>query len=256
MEWILILQSIIPALLVAMALVFTIRAFIKGTLWSNTISSALGGAVIGVLIVIIITLYLFFTIKKGETLFLVMWAALIGIPLFGIIGAIIFIFIGKAKRKNAPISMHKSSLIGPVSIDSESLEISSNGNFKPLFVKVVTVLVVINLLYAFLTLLGVVGLYPVNVVGFLVFPTLNMGLMYAIFYSIITASIVSEIVFLHLFFNLKLSSLKWLYSSIGFEIVIAVLNFQIIGLVTTTVVSWLVWDYISHKIVAGHRIFN
>ena len=93
-----IIPYVLLSVLLAFALFLTIRNWIKGTLWSNNTSSALGGAVIGVLIVIIITLYLFFTIKKGETLFLVMWAALIGIPLFGIIGAIIFIFIGKAKR--------------------------------------------------------------------------------------------------------------------------------------------------------------
>ena len=93
MEWILLIVWIIPALLLAIALFFTIRAWKKGTLWSNNISSALAGAVIGVVLVLLITLYFFLTLE-GAILLIVGYGAFFGIPIFAILGAIIFISIG------------------------------------------------------------------------------------------------------------------------------------------------------------------
>jgi hypothetical protein len=127
MEWILLIVWIIPALLLAIALFFTIRAWKKGTLWSNNISSALGGAVLGVLLVVLFALYLFFTIE-GQESFYVMWGAMFGIPIFAILGAIIFILIGATKRKNVPFMTQGASLTTPPSVDSESEMIESSEN--------------------------------------------------------------------------------------------------------------------------------
>ena len=258
------IPTVLLFLLLAFALFLTIRNWIKGTLWSNNISSALGGAVIGVVLVLLIALYLFLTIKKGETLFLVMWGALFGMPIFAILGAIIFGIIGSTKRKNASVIDHKSNPTTSPSINSESLLIKSNESLtskstimdKPIIVWILTILVVIKIIRASAT-------YPGNIILYYTPPDVTTDIPFSMLYYIIIASIISQIVFITLFFKLKRSSLKWLYISIGLEIVInliSLLHFglyqNLIGLAITAIVGWLIWDYISHRTVEGKPIFN
>ena len=111
--------GIIPALLVAGIFFYIIRAWRHGTFWSNNIASALGGAVIGALLVILVALFLLSTLEGTESI-LALWVAMFGIPIFAILGAAIFVAIGATKRKNAPVITQESSLTLPPSIDSAS----------------------------------------------------------------------------------------------------------------------------------------
>ena len=122
-----IIPYVLLSVLLAFALFLTIRNWIKGTLWSNNTSSALGGAVIGVVLVLLITLYFFLTLG-GEILLIVGYGAFFGIPIFAILGAIIFILIGATKRKNVPVMTQGASLTTPPSVDSESEMIESSEN--------------------------------------------------------------------------------------------------------------------------------
>lgn len=258
-----IIPYVLLSVLLAFALFLTIRNWIKGTLWSNNTSSALGGAVIGVVLVLLITLYFFLTLE-GAILLIVGYGAFFGIPIFAIVGAIIFGIIGSTKRKNASVIDHKSSPTTSPSINYESLLIKSNESLtskstimdKPIIVWILTILVVIKIIRASAT-------YPGNIILYYTPPDVTMDIPFSMLYYIIIASIISQIVFITLFFKLKRSSLKWLYISIGLEIVInliSLLHFglyqNLIGLAITAIVGWLIWDYISNRTVEGKRIFN
>lgn len=115
---------IIPALLLVGMFFYIIRAWRNRTFWSNNISSALGGAVIGGVVLLLFCWYLILTLEGAELAFV--WVVFV----FGflpalILGAAIFVAIGATKRKNAPVTQ-ESSLTLPPSIASESDMIKSS----------------------------------------------------------------------------------------------------------------------------------
>jgi len=106
------------SIIVIIALGLIIRSFIKGTFWNSSLISGLGGAVIGIVLVLLLSGYIIIT-ANGTEAYLGLIVLFLGGPVAAIIGAIVFISIGAA-RKKAPIVAHNSKSSTPQSITPES----------------------------------------------------------------------------------------------------------------------------------------
>ena len=91
----------------------------------------------------------------------------------------------------------------------------------------------------------------INPYGFLGVSTIEY---YATIFSLILT--IPEIIFIYLFFNLKKTSLTWLYISFGLSVLVGLIGGQWFMSVLTAGFGWVIWDYISHKKVNDQNLFT
>jgi len=156
-----------------------------------------------------------------------------------------------AVRKNAPLAATSSEVLTPGSIDTpsagpETKPVLPDLQFRildrPAIVWVIGLFIaskILRVLPIWFSLREFQMDFPSSLVNFI-----HIGI------------IIPEIIFLTLLFNLKRSSLLWLYISLGLEIVFLLFVNQWIPIAVVALFGWLVWDYIKHKKENGKPLFN
>ncbi|MDP3916738.1 MAG: hypothetical protein Q8Q42_00430 [Nanoarchaeota archaeon] len=106
---------------------------------------------------------------------------------------------------------------------------------------------------------GVVWIYSVIVAFSVLFSIFDLvGALASSDYLVVIFSllmIVSQAIFLYLFFMLSRKSLMWLYISLGVGFVFSLIALDWLIVIIIPIFGWIVWDYISHKKVKGKPIF-
>lgn len=105
-------------IILLLAIFAIIRSSINGTFWHSSLTSGLAGAAVGILPVLLLSWYVIYT-AKGDQAYAGLIVAFVGGPIAAIIGAIIFISIGSAKRKRASVVAHPSKGSTPQSTDPQ-----------------------------------------------------------------------------------------------------------------------------------------
>ena len=127
-------------IIILLAIFAIIRSFIKGTFWRSSLTCGLGGAAVGILLVLLLSWYVIYT-AKGDQAFAGLIVAFVGGPIAATIGAILFISIGAARRKRyidshtSKGSTHQSTVsefqdVSTQPDDSTSTSIAAEGGNK------------------------------------------------------------------------------------------------------------------------------